>query len=111
MIDVVFLLLIFFMLVARFGADRALPISAEGGERAYSGPPRLVEVFPGDLSLNGVRMSSRSLLVELVRISGSGEDTVVLRPAEGTSLQRLVEVMALMEAAGFRNLAIAEARP
>lgn len=110
MIDVVFLLLVFFMLVARFGPDRALPLEI-AGEGAYAGPPRLVEVFPAGLTLNGVALSQRDVLLELVRISASGTDTVVLRPAGGASLQRLVEVMALMDTAGFRNIAIAEARP
>lgn len=110
MIDVVFLLLVLFMLMVRFGDERALSLETAGGD-VYSGPPRLVEVLPEALSLNGVAMAPRELLLELVRISGSGSDPVVLRPAQDTSLQRLIDVMTLMEAAGFRNLSIAEARP
>ncbi len=110
MIDVVFLLLVFFMLVARFGTDRALPLQTAGGEGAYSGPPRLVEVLPEGLTLNGVGMARRAVLTELVRLTKSGEDVVVVRPAEATSLQRLIEAMDLLRRAGFSNLAIAEAR-
>lgn len=109
-IDLVILILIFFMLVTRFGPDRALPVLGGAEADGYSGPPRLVEVFPDELRLNGVEMSSRALLIELVRISSSGTDAVVLRPSEGTSLQRLVDVMSLMESAGFNNLAMVEAR-
>ena len=110
MIDVFFLLLIFFMLMARFGGEGALPMKSGPGEGSYSGPPRLVEVEPQGLRLNGVALAPRDLMTELVRLSSSGRDTVVLRPGEGTSLQRLVEVMELMRSAGFANLAIAEAQ-
>ena len=47
MIDVVFLLLVFFMLAARFGQDVVidLPISA-ASDKPYEGPPRLIDVLP-----------------------------------------------------------------
>ena len=46
MIDVVFLLLVFFMLAARFGHDLSLPMATGGGGDAYDGPPRLVVIGP-----------------------------------------------------------------
>jgi biopolymer transport protein ExbD len=106
LIDAVFLLLLFFMLTSRFGAEAGLPLEAVGG--TYAGPPRLVEVAPESLRLNGVAMAPRELLTELVRISESGADTVVLRPGGGATLQRLVDVMELMKSAGFLNLTIVE---
>ena len=48
MIDVVFLLLVFFMLASRFGSEEALPLPLAGGGGTWSGPPRLVEI-PADL--------------------------------------------------------------
>ncbi len=108
MVDLVLLLLVFFMLVARFGPERAVPVRAGGG---YAGPPRLVEVLPDGLRLNGVALAPRDLLAELVRLTASGGDAVVLRPEPGVDLERLTRVMALMEAAGFRNLALVEAVP
>ncbi len=109
MIDVVFLLLIFFMLVAKFELDQATPLVLGGGGAAYDGPPRLVDVLPDGLRLNGVEMSPRPLLLELLRLTESGEDVVVLRPAGGADVQRLVDVMALMGEAGFARLAVVEA--
>ena len=47
MIDVVFLLLIFFMLVARFGVDNVIDINlpaTRGQNVQYEGPPRLIEI-------------------------------------------------------------------
>lgn len=45
MIDVVFLLLVFFMLASRFGQDVAidLPLGV-ASDRPYQGPPRLIDV-------------------------------------------------------------------
>ena len=109
MIDVVFLLLIFFMLVARFGMDQAVPIRGASGGADYSGPPRLVDVAPDGLRLNGVAMAPQPLMVELVRLTESGDDVVVLRPADGATLQRLLDVMELLGIAGFSNLSVLEA--
>ena len=111
LIDVVFLLLVFFMLVARFGLDDATPLVLGGAGETYDGPPRLVEVTPGAMRLNGVEMAPRLLLFELVRLSRSGSDVVVIRPRAGATVGRLVEVMALMGEAGFTNLAVVEGRP
>ena len=109
MVDVVFLLLIFFMLVSRFGLDTALPLRTGGGEAAYSGPPRLVLVEEAGLSLNGVPMGPRAVMVELVGMTESGEDVVVLQPSGDVSVQRMIDVMALFQEAGFSNLAVLEA--
>ncbi len=110
MIDVVFLLLVFFMLVARFGADRAIPLDLAGGGSAWRGPPRLVEIAPGGLRLNGVAMGEQDLLGELVRLTGSGADPVLLAAAEGVDTQRLIGVMDLLGRAGFTSLALVEPR-
>ena len=109
LIDVVFLLLVFFMLAARFGLDDATPLFLGGEGNRYEGPPRLVEVTPEAMRLNGVEMEPRQLLIELVRLSREGGDIVVLRPRAGASVGRVVEVMELMGAAGFTNLALVEA--
>jgi len=44
MIDVVFLLLVFFMLASRFGVDTVVPFPLAGGGGSYAGPPRLVDM-------------------------------------------------------------------
>ncbi|MDU8945146.1 ExbD/TolR family protein [Ovoidimarina sediminis] len=111
MIDVVFLLLVFFMLVARFGVERPVPVSLATGGAGWEGPPRLVEVGAGDLRLNGVTMDLQPMLVDLVRLTESGDDPIVIRPDPGVDLQRLLDVMDLMDRAGFTRLAIVEARP
>lgn len=107
MIDVVFLLLVFFMLAARFGITDAVPLS-QAGAAAYEGPPRLVTVGVATLALNGVPLDEATLLGDLGRLAASPDDAVVLRAAEGVDLQRLVDVIGLLRAAGFSRLVVVE---
>lgn len=108
MIDVVFLLLVFFMLAARFGADTGLAIKAPQSGAAYEGPPRLVDIGPNDVRLNGVPVAATLIPQELQRLVSSPDDPVVLRPDEATTTQRLVTVIERLKEAGFTSLAIIE---
>lgn len=107
MIDVVFLLLVFFMLAARFGITGAVPLS-QPGSGAYDGPPRLVIVDADGISLNGVPMDEAALAVELGRLTATPDDAVVLRASGGVDLQRLVDVIEGLRAAGFTRLVVVE---
>ncbi len=108
MIDVVFLLLVFFMLASRFGTDRALPLVAGSGGGAYSGPPRLVELAPGGLSLNGIAVAPEDLAPALARLMQGPGDAVVLRARDGADVQALVRVMERLAAAGLTRLVLVE---
>jgi biopolymer transport protein ExbD len=109
MIDVVFLLLVFFMLAARFGTDMQLPLVFSGGAAAeYEGPPRLVDVLPQGQKLNGVKISPEALAAELQRLTRAPSDTIVLRPRDGAVLQRVVDVMQALSGAGFTTLVLVE---
>lgn len=110
MIDVVFLLLVFFMLVSRFGADRVLPLVAApaGVGASYAGPPRLVDIAPDGLRLNGVPIASDGLAQGLAGLMTSPDDLVVLRPVDGADVQALVAVMDALSAAGLSRLVLAE---
>lgn len=109
MIDVVFLLLVFFMLASQFGRDAVLPLALGGaGNTQYSGPPRLIEIAPNTLTLNGLPQDEAVLADALGGLTQHPGDTIVLRAAPGTRLQRLVDVAETLRAAGFTNLAIVE---
>ncbi|MEZ5756556.1 MAG: biopolymer transporter ExbD [Paracoccaceae bacterium] len=109
MIDVVFLLLVFFMLVSRFGQLDGLPLALAGGSApGWSGPPRLIEVRPDGLSLNGTARDEAALLVDLARLMPAPDAPVVLRPREGADVQRLVAVIGLLREAGFTQILMAE---
>jgi len=110
MIDVVFLLLVFFMLAARFGAEQSIPLRIGAGAGAWEGPPRLVDVLPDGQRLNGVAVSPEGLVAGLVPLVAAPTDPVVLRPRDGASLQRLVDVMEALAAAGYTGLVLVEDR-
>jgi biopolymer transport protein ExbD len=108
MIDVVFLLLVFFMLAARFGQDGAIVLSAGGSEAAteWTGPPRLIDIAPDALRLNGAAIDMQALEQALIRLSETKSDPILLRPQGGADLQRLLDVMAVLNAAGFTGLSL-----
>ncbi|MGR3462926.1 MAG: ExbD/TolR family protein [Roseovarius sp.] len=110
MIDVVFLLLVFFMLASRFGHDSHLLLNVAGGETetAYRGPPRLIDVLPDGLRLNGQAVAPDSLLAEIGALTERPEDTIVLRARDGAALQRLVTVMEQLGEGGFRHVVLVE---
>lgn len=110
MIDVVFLLLVFFMLASRFGLDMQLQLNVAGGAEAgaYHGPPRLVDVLPGKVRLNGVTIGSDDLPAALEELTETPQDTIILRARDEAALQRVVEIMERLTAAGFSQLVLVE---
>ncbi|MFN4156413.1 MAG: ExbD/TolR family protein [Paracoccaceae bacterium] len=108
MIDVVFLLLVFFMLASRFGVDRAVPLSLPGSGGSYTGPPRLVELSGDGLRLNGRPVAPEALADALVALMESPADAIILRPGDGADLQALVVLMETLGAAGFSRLVLVE---
>ena len=109
MIDVVFLLLVFFMLAARFGVDQVMPLPLAGGAgQGYSGAPRLVDIRPESVALNGVAMAEAALPGALSPLITASTDTIVLRGRDGADLQRIVDVAEALGEAGFLALVLAE---
>ncbi|MEM1312920.1 MAG: biopolymer transporter ExbD [Pseudomonadota bacterium] len=108
MIDVVFLLLVFFMLASRFGADRALPMPLAGAGETWRGPPRLIDVTPTGLRLNGFEVDLADLPDALAPLVERDEDAVVLRGRDGATVQRLTDVMEALVQAGRSNVVLVE---
>ncbi|MDG1129181.1 MAG: biopolymer transporter ExbD [Paracoccaceae bacterium] len=106
MIDVVFLLLVFFMLASRFGQEAQVPLMLGGAGQAYSGPPRLIDVLPEGQRLNGVDRSMGDLLADLAGLTTQSTDTIILRARDGAELQHLVAVITALREAGFTALAV-----
>lgn len=107
MIDVVFLLLVFFMLAARFGVTDAIPVTLSGGAaQPYDGPPRLVTVLPDALRVNGIETSDP--IASLTPLMGVESDIILLRARDGASVQHLLDVMGTLRGAGWINLVVLE---
>lgn len=109
MIDVVFLLLVFFMLTARFDQDVeiALPLSGVS-DTPYRGAPRLIDVTPDALRLNGVTLPPEDLMPKLGTLMLSHDDAIILRARDKADLQRVVAVMELLADAGYETLILVE---
>lgn len=108
MIDVVFLLLVFFMLASRFGVERTLQLSlgGTGAQAAWSGPPRLVDIgAQGEISLNGRSVALADLAGDLEPLMDTPADPVVLRP-KGGDLSAVTAVIDALRAAGLSQLVL-----
>ncbi|SHG98579.1 ExbD/TolR family protein [Marivita hallyeonensis] len=107
MIDVVFLLLVFFMLAARFGTTDAIPVTlTAGGTADYQGPPRLVTVLTDSIRVNGIEVSNP--VNALSPLMTQDSDIIILRPSEDASVQHLLDAMTTLRAAGWSNLVVLE---
>lgn len=93
LIDVIFLLLLFFMLSTTFTRFGDLPlVAAAGGAMAPDGPPpAFLRVLPDRLVLDTVEVVPEALGPAL---AARGVRLLILAPAEGVTAQRLVEVLA-----------------
>ncbi|MCA0870059.1 biopolymer transporter ExbD [Seohaeicola saemankumensis] len=108
MIDVVFLLLVFFMLASRFGLDSVIPLPLASGGGSYEGPPRIVDILPEGVRLNGAPLADAALAGAIAPLTSQPGDLIVLRGAESADLQRVVTVGTLLRAAGFNRLVLIE---
>ena len=111
MIDVVFLLLVFFMLASRFGHEQVLPLTlaAVGQQGAvWSGPPRLVDLAADGPRLNGRPVALDALAAALAPLMSGPDDAIVLRARDGARLQDLASAMDTLRRAGFGALVLAE---
>ena len=109
MIDVVFLLLVFFMLAARFGQDVGLALAPGGsGAAPYEGPPRLVEFDGAQLWLNGVATEAGALADALAPLMPNPDALIILRPRDGARVQDLARVTEVLQAAGHGRLVVVE---
>ena len=110
MIDVVFLLLIFFMLVARFGVDKVIDInlpSALGQSSQYEGPPRLVEIKSGNIvSLNGSQISLDQLSSNLSQLMPSPNALIIVRSSAEANTQDLLDVLLYLKSEKIMNVSV-----
>lgn len=107
MIDVVFLLLVFFMLAARFGTDYQVPLSqGAAGSGSYSGPPRLVMLKRDGLSLNGIDVGVEQIAASLEALMEQESDIILLTTETGVSTQELITVLDHMRESGFSNVVL-----
>ena len=110
MIDVVFLLLIFFMLVARFGIDKVIDInlpSALGYNSQYEGSPRLVEIKSGKIvSLNGTEIPLDQLSSKLSKLMPNPNALIIVRSSAEANTQDLLDVLLYLKSEKIMNVSV-----
>ncbi len=110
LIDVVFILLVFFMLASSFLDWRAIdldPPAKAGAANGLTGA-MLVDIRADDLRLSGERLPLNLIVERLKQVAGDHPDrAIVVRPADGVSLQRTVMVLDRLSASGMQNISLA----
>jgi biopolymer transport protein ExbD len=66
----------------------------------------LVQIRDDGVSVNGQTVTPEALIQALTRLTETETDAILIRTDEGVALQRLLDVMAGLEAAGFTNLGL-----
>ncbi|QDT65740.1 ExbD/TolR family protein [Calycomorphotria hydatis] len=114
MIDIVFLLIIFFMVGARFTQDERrveirLPSTAEKLSLTPLPDPITIGVKPdGDLLLNGQPITGGDLSQQLMNAKENYPgQAVVLKGDEAVPYQSVVDVLVICRQAGIDNISLA----
>jgi biopolymer transport protein ExbD len=93
LIDVIFLLLLFFMLTTTFTRTGEIPLAAAGAG-GDGLPPLFLRVAPDSLTLNGTAITPEALAQGLQ--AGKDPARVLVSLAEGVQAQRLADVLHLL---------------
>ena len=106
LIDVVFILLVFFMLASSFTDLRVIDIAtaAPGGGASEKGA-LLIEVRDADVRLGGRPVQTEELLSELVhRLQSDPDQQVLIKLTAGADLQVTIDIVDLVANAGARDV-------
>lgn len=109
LIDVVFILLVFFMLASSFLDWRAIDLNAPAEAKAHGSMTgaMLVEVRPDGLRLAGETISLDALADRVgARLAQKPDQRVLVKPAGGVVLQDAVQVLDRLAAAGATGLSL-----
>ncbi|UHD14855.1 ExbD/TolR family protein [Thiocapsa bogorovii] len=109
LIDVVFILLVFFMLASSLikwqAVEMGAPASATAGTSLVGA--WLVRVRPEGLDLNAEAIAAAELSRRVAsRIAEDPSQRILIQPAAGVSLQRLVDALDLLRDAGATDLTL-----
>lgn len=111
LIDVVFILLVFFMLASSYLDWRTIDLGAPVATGAGGGGAAvLVEIRANDVRLSGESLDIESVATRIVELASRRPGLEVLvRPEPGVTLQRTVHVIDALDAAGVSGLSFAHA--
>lgn len=111
LIDVVFILLVFFMLASSFSTEQVIelltPAATEPAPQGQAGAA-LVRVGPGGgIDLNGEPLTRSELAVRVGAWSVSEEPRrYLVQPSPGVTAQQAVEVLDLLKSSGAESVSL-----
>lgn len=109
LIDVVFLLLIFFMLASTFLKFSAVPVSGARGGGASGSLSELALIQlrdAGDIRVNNVEVGLDGLKAHIAGLVAKGVTRAVLQPARGAKVQDLVRVLELTRKTQLKSVVV-----
>jgi biopolymer transport protein ExbD len=109
LIDMVFILLVFFMLASSFQTWRAIAVTASQSSGSGAGQKGvlLVQVRQDGLSLGSQPMALEAIADQVARkLADNAGQRVLVEPVSGVSLQTAVEVLDRLAGAGVSNLSL-----
>ena len=113
MIDVLFLLIIFFMVATKFdelerNIDIAVPEVSQASDTSPAPQPHVVSVHAdGHMELNGISVSEDELTTQLTaKLAAGGISSVVIRGDAQCPFQRVASALSACRAAGISELGI-----
>ena len=109
MIDVLFIILIFFMLVSNFNLNRGISLQSGSSSEASLGRHTLAVVDLNEIriSLNGVEVERNFLVQKLHKLSKNNDEIqIFLRPSGEFSVQNIIDLIDELTAEGLSNIYI-----
>lgn len=113
LVDVVFILLVFFMLATSFVDWRLIDMQSRGAASGAGSNNDAVtlDVAPTELLLAGASADLAGLRTELsARLREKPSLQIIVRPKNGADMQRLVDVLDVLEASGAQRVALQATR-
>lgn len=105
LIDVVFLLLLFFMLSSTFLKPREVTLSAAvSGAGTGTAAPLFLRLGPGELLVNGRPVALEAAAAAVRALSGPGPAPVLVSLTDGVTAQRLADLLAALDGLPVRVL-------
>ncbi len=120
LIDVIFILVMFFLLSSTFGIWRPLDVALGSGEsvgaadnsRTSTAPAVLIVLKMGagsdipELIVNGLPVPLGELGSELNRLAAAGAETAVLIPHKATDFQQVVHILDAAKATNMKRVSL-----
>jgi len=105
LVDVVFILMIFFMLASRFTQERQIDLNVAGPSTGADSDIRMLLAAPTSLTFDGEILGVEALTTRLQLLA---DVQLAIRPVEGATIQRVIEVVDIARAAGVADIGLAQ---